>query len=242
MKPFGPGCPWYQMQQDWGLPNIKWCEETICALINEPSNAWTNISYFLTTFIIFMARNKDGNKGYSLYFAFLTFVVGLSSFVYHATNNLFTQFFDFVGMFFFCSFLIALNLRRLQWVGPKTFGLSFLSIAGLLHGIWFLYQHNDWKYQILVFYCILALVVTEILIAVRIRPLISRKFFIWTLVVFAIAQAFSLIDGNRVWCHPEHPIHGHGVWHLLSGLGMYLTYRYYQSFQFFENKAHIRET
>ncbi|MBS1150037.1 MAG: hypothetical protein H6Q89_1735, partial [Myxococcaceae bacterium] len=33
-----PECPWVPLRQWGGLPNVKWCEETLCQWVAEPTN------------------------------------------------------------------------------------------------------------------------------------------------------------------------------------------------------------
>ena len=34
-----PGCPWHALAE-FGQANVKWCEQRLCAWVNEPANAW----------------------------------------------------------------------------------------------------------------------------------------------------------------------------------------------------------
>ncbi|MEO8348551.1 MAG: hypothetical protein ABI610_06525 [Acidobacteriota bacterium] len=50
-------------------------------------------------------------------------------------------------------------------------------------------------------------------------------------IVFLVAFAFWWLDKARVLCSPgNHWISGHGVWHLLNALALYLVYLFYRQF------------
>ncbi len=37
-------CPWYEAQHLFGPPNVNWCEPTVCKIINEPANTYSNLA------------------------------------------------------------------------------------------------------------------------------------------------------------------------------------------------------
>ena len=53
-----PGCPWYEAQQSYGAPNVNWCEPTVCSVINEPANTWSNLPYLLVSLVL-IKKMKD---------------------------------------------------------------------------------------------------------------------------------------------------------------------------------------
>ena len=101
-------CPWQGLAA-YGPPNVKWCEERLCAWINEPANAWSNLAYiFVGLFIYFFTdlRTRRGTSaGSSLgleWFPPTIIAVGVCSGIYHASNTYITQMLDFFGMYLFC--------------------------------------------------------------------------------------------------------------------------------------------
>src|SRR5205823_851454 len=58
MNPFGPGCPWWDLHERFGEPNVKWCEERLCAMANEPANTWSNLGYLVVGAAIFAAASR----------------------------------------------------------------------------------------------------------------------------------------------------------------------------------------
>jgi hypothetical protein len=147
-----------------------------------------------------------------------------------------TQFLDFVGMFVFCSMLISFNFRRAGWISDQNKIYSFIVLNIILHGSWIWMHFEKMKYQILVFYCILAIVGSELYIRQKIKPNIQYKNLLITLGFFVVAGIFSYLDVSGIWCQPENKLlHGHALWHMLNGTGLYFAYRFYHQFSFTQN-------
>ncbi|NDG85398.1 MAG: hypothetical protein EBX52_10245, partial [Proteobacteria bacterium] len=106
-----PSCPWFPVK-NLRLPNVKWCEEQLCSWIEEPANTWSNLGYILAGMV--MWRMSAGLKSRPLrFYGPAGILVGLFSFVYHASNAFALQLFDFLGMYLFLFLLIFVNLERL---------------------------------------------------------------------------------------------------------------------------------
>lgn len=237
-----PGCPWYKAQQTYGPPNLKWCEATQCAYINEPANTWSNLGYLLVPFLIyFLYKSKfKGHaslKRFTLHWGISVFLMGLASFVYHATNNAFTQIFDFVGMFLMINIPIAINLQRIRGIDPKTYPQfwSWLFAVDLL--VFQCFGFLDIPIQHTVGINVLIILGTEIIAQMKERTSAhtnfksSLRYFWLSLVVMALAQFFSQLDLKRIWCEPDNLIlHGHALWHVFGAVGMFTIYLHYRQF------------
>jgi hypothetical protein len=106
------GCPWVELRHWGGLPNVKWCEQSLCAWIAEPANTWSNLAYVLAAAALFALARRESSRTLR-FFAPAALAVGLCSLVYHASVAFATQVLDFFGMYFYFLFLLALNLVRL---------------------------------------------------------------------------------------------------------------------------------
>jgi len=94
----GPECPWYALAE-LGPPNIKWCEERLCAWINEPANAWSNLAFVIVALMIsWLARGRPAASDTLRRFAPTVALVGVCSFVFHASNTYVTQLLDYVAI------------------------------------------------------------------------------------------------------------------------------------------------
>jgi hypothetical protein len=215
-------CPWHQGQTFYGTPNVDWCEPTVCAWINEPANTWSNLPFLLIGLWLW----KRTATPFVRSFGGIVFIMGLLSAIYHATNNLLTQYFDFFGMALMTSFILAFILRRIlssakNPVAQKPFD----------HYFWFFMSCN---LTILIFLGLLKLPVQLMLLLNTIPILLAElycflilkrtKKFYWFALSFAtlvVAQIFAQIDLKRIYCEPTNLImHGHVVWHCLCAVAM----------------------
>lgn len=224
------GCPWYEMQQTFGPANVNWCEPTQCSIINEPANTWSNLGYMVPALILWTFFQKKYVNRWVRFYIPAVFFMGLFSFIYHATNNLATQYLDFFGMYLYTGTIITLGIERVtqKLQGWKTFGIIFV----LNNALFFLYVYLDWSYQKLVMFNIVVMLILEVMVYLKkLEPQTKYGYFFVTVIFFAVAQTFSLLDHTRQWCEPENLIlHGHALWHMFGGVGATFGFIYYKQF------------
>jgi hypothetical protein len=224
---FGPGCPWWDLRTTWGEPNVKWCEATLCAWVNEPANAWSNLAYLAVALWCAWRAHASGSRALRR-FAWTVGLVGVFSFAYHATNNFGTQLFDFIGMYVLAFLLVALNLHRVGWlprekVGPVHVGLTVG--CTLLVPVM---RHVHIPYQLVVLLAVLVIIGTEVKLARRAGPHETYRDFGWAVALLTAAAACSVADVTRAWCAPHnHWLQGHAAWHVLSALALLFTARHH---------------
>lgn len=220
-----PGCPWYEAQQNFGAPNVNWCEPTQCALINEPINTWTNLGLVLIgVYIIFRFRSYLGR-----FFGGAVFVMGTLSFIYHATNNFLTQYIDFLGMFTVMSFLFAGTLLRFFRASQGSF-FNWYWFLYSLHCIFFMvFYIVKIPVQYIMYVSLGPVILMEFLIFLRTRELQEQKFFWSGIALTLIAQVLAIIDIQRSYCEPEGWLHGHALWHVVGAIAAYLLARHYEN-------------
>lgn len=226
---WGPHCFWHWWIEQFP-PNVMWCEEKICSLIVTPFNTWTNLGYLLLSLWTHLKVRNHPNTLFRFYGQAL-FWVGLTSFIYHASINFFSQIFDFFGMYLFCFLLIMLNLDRVgRWpkgkAGLKRFwtwvtGLTaFTTIA--------LWINGKFPIQIFVFALILAILFTE---SRAPAPTSSpKRGWVWLAAgLMVVAITFSILDATRTVCDPtNHWFQGHGMWHLTAALALLAAFQHYR--------------
>jgi hypothetical protein len=229
IEEFGPGCPWYEAFEKYGAPNVKWCEQRVCALLNEPSNAWSNVAYLIVAALVFkmaLDLRKTGRSTRSaLLFSFVIWIMGAFSFVFHATNNFFTQIFDFVGMYLFVFLILVMNLVRLGLI-KEMLVLWHLLFVGLGTGALFWMRSMGLPYQFIIVGAAILIIVTEFLAKKRTKLPMGRDFHL-AMTFFAVGAGFSVLDATRTVCVPESWLQGHAVWHFLSALGAWFSAKYY---------------
>jgi hypothetical protein len=231
-NPHALGCFWHLPTENMGAPNIKWCEETLCQIISEPANTWSNIGYLIFGLIIIF-QGKRSHHSFSLkHLGFIIFFMGLMSGVYHLSNFYPSQLLDFIGMFFFVGQLLGLNLFRLGFITErKILFFNFIQSFLLLTIVHFMYM-KGLKFQLLILISVIIILATEIKLYLK-HPY-PLKWLLLSIAFLSLAFIFSIVDHQRLWCNPQ--LHGwfsqgHALWHWLSSVAMLTLYQH-QTLQF----------
>ena len=227
-NPHAPGCPWYDITVTTGAPNIKWCEQTLCQWISEPANTWSNISYLIIALIIAYISFKNKHNHQMKQFGPIIFFMGMMSLVYHLSNFYGSQILDFIGMFSFVGWTIGMNLIRMEKLNPKNlmkFNIGYSIVNVILVHVMYM---TNLKFQSLILIAGIIIVITEFML--RNKTKVKYGSYFTSLSLLIIAFGFSISDGKRIWCHPDHHgwfSQGHAMWHWTAGLAMIFIYLHY---------------
>ena len=214
------GCPWYEAQQSFGAPNVNWCESSHCSLINEPANTWSNLGFLLIGILIIYKINQIKERIIN-HFAWTVIVMGILSWVYHATNNYLTQFFDFFGMYLMTSFVVAFNYQRVRGKDPRDLYSGFWFMMMFNISLFLVFDITDMPVQNTAIVNILLMLALEIWAGFKEGSFKNYSMCWLAIVILGTAQGFSQADLKRIWCEPDNLfIHGHTIWHLLAAVGM----------------------
>lgn len=231
-------CPWQPMENYFGSANVKWCEERLCSFINEPANAWSNLLYLIIGLFLIYQGYKSQQKPsgqFQFFFGCVVYIMGLCSFIYHATNNYLTQILDFIGMFFYIYLLLSLSLYNLKLISAKIgmylfFGLVIISTALIP-----LAKYVNFPYQAIVGFSSICIVTLQIMAWKNDSLSYPKKELSWCIFFFIAASIFSFMDVSHIWCNPkDHLIQGHAIWHILNAIGVYFSYQMFSK-QFDQN-------
>jgi hypothetical protein len=223
--PLPEGCPW----SGWTPPNVDWCEQELCAFVVNPANTWSNLLYVALGVLMWWEARRLGRRDLAA-FGPASVVVGVFSLVYHASYTYFFQFFDFVGMFVFCFLPIALNARRLGWIGQqRELAVHVGGVVAFSAAVPPLFELGV-PIQGLVLLLVLVIVGQELTLRARTSSRSAYPWF-WTgLALLSAGALLSALDVTRVWCDPTHPfLQGHAAWHLLSAASLYSLFRFYRA-------------
>ncbi|HYT31915.1 MAG TPA: ceramidase domain-containing protein [Thermoanaerobaculia bacterium] len=223
-----PPCPWEGLV----YRPAEFCEESLCAWIRQPGNTWTNVGFLLAGLAIWRAARRDGFEHlYGL--AWIALATGIGSAFFHASETFVGRLFDYSGMYLGGSYMLAVNARRwLLWSRTAIRVLFWTSAAAPL-----LLMFVDDEYALSVYFfeglfCCGFLEAILYLRQRRVGPRVKYRWLAGYWLVFLIAMTFWWLDKTRVLCSPgNHWISGHGVWHLLDALALYLVYLFYRQFE-----------
>ncbi|MBL9037158.1 MAG: ceramidase domain-containing protein [Archangium sp.] len=227
-----PECPWTPVRVATGLPNVKWCEETLCGWVSEPANTWTNLAYLVVAAVLFVVTRRDAEKTLR-FWAPAAVLVGLTSLVYHASVTFVLQVLDFWGMYFYFGLVLALNLIRLGVLDKtKLFRVLWPAIAALT-ALTVVVAKIGLPVQGIIVVLLVATLVTEVAAFRRRSVPASAAYIVLTLAVFAIAATFSASDASRAWCEPENHVllQGHALWHVFSAAALGISHFHYRQFR-----------
>ncbi|MFQ5514042.1 MAG: ceramidase domain-containing protein [Myxococcota bacterium] len=224
VPPLPPGCPW----SGWTLPNLKWCEENLCAWITAPANTWSNLAYLLLGLVMWrQARRRPGSP--VALFAPASLFLGLASGVYHASYTFFFQFFDFVGMFVFCFLILGMNARRLGWIAePRLATAIGVGVVISSAALPLLFRAGI-PIQLMVVILIGIALAQETVLWRRCRERGAYRLYAVAVGLLAAGALCSALDLSRVLCDPSnHWLQGHAVWHVLTAGSLYGFFLFYR--------------
>jgi hypothetical protein len=197
--------------------------------LKQPANAWTNVFYILNSLFLLILYIQDEKRNLALIFIVISFLVGLTSFLYHASNAYFFQFFDLASMYLLSGFMLSLVLVRLDWVKPGQWPVVFLLTFGGSAALTLMIRG---KSGALIFgmECLLILLL-EGRGWRKSRGKTSYRYFVSALILLAVSFVFWVLDYNRLLFIPEnHFIQGHGLWHILNSFCFLLLFLFYRQF------------
>lgn len=201
------------------------------ALVNGPviqlANAWTNMAYIVVAVLMIALFRKDGQGKLLAFFSLAAVIVGITSFLYHASNTFFFQVFDLTSMYLLSSLLVTLSAARLiggrnVWRNVIVFISSFffpLSVLMLVRG----------KIGAVLFGVeILVVLILELMRRIFKKEKVRSRDLVIALGLFAAAFTFWALDYAGLFISPHnHFMQGHGVWHIVNSACFIFLYRFY---------------
>ncbi len=227
-NPHPPGCFWHSYAETFGAPNVKWCEETLCQVVSEPANTWSNLGYLLAALLVGIVSLRRGDRPSLKLFSPVLFVLGSMSLLYHLSNFYGSQILDFVGMFGLVGWVVGMNLLRADKLSERNLLRFVVLLVVALTLVMQVMRVLGLKYQLLIVLATLLISVSEFLI--RHRQRVLYRYFALSNLLLVIALGCSLSDATRRICDPQQHgwfSQGHALWHWISSLAMWTIFLHY---------------
>ncbi len=223
------------MYQNFAKATIKFCEDNLPSSIAQPANSWSILVYvFIGIYLLFISR---GHKHLLLKFLWpIVVVIGLFSFIFHASNTFAGQFLDLSSNLLLSSYLLIFNLHRLNaqfFTIRRLFLTFFILISSSLIAMYFIKTINNFDIGILLFALQLFVVlILELHLYKRHTHNYKIHNLIIAFILLMVALTLWLLDFSRIWCDPStfHLINGHALWHILNGFALIFLYFFYRQF------------
>lgn len=229
----------------------------------QPTNTWSNYGFVLAGLIMFYILAKDpryerpintgqtenpfckfnfmkGNNLFSITYASVVILCGLTSAYFHASMRAWANILDVVAMYMFITFLPIYTACKMTRKPEKWFLIVYfpLNILFTLARI-FVFQLY---LRLLIFYIFLGFAtILELFIYVVRKynwrkpkwfPVIYRKSTYLFLAMGSFVLGYiiwNLWQDGGVFCDPESWFQGHAVWHLLCAVSTWFIFLYLRS-------------
>ena len=200
-------------------------------LVLQPANSWSSFGFVAVGFWVMLEAGRrsprtpfDGLP--AVWFALTAIVIGIGSFLLHATLTLWGQFWDVVGMYLFSAFTLTYAFRRWRALGDMPAILLYLALCAVLIGFLIVTpETRRWLFAVV----LVADIAVELTFARPRRPGIDVRWYLYGIALQATAFAIWVADLTRTWCNGASLVQGHAVWHLLNAAAVWTAYRYFRS-------------
>ncbi len=223
-------CPWDGFES----AAIHFCERELCAWIEQPINTWSNLGYILMGIYLIRLALRE-NRRPLVAIGVIEILVGLGSFLFHASSTHFGEVIDVGAMYLLSCYALVWNLKR--YLKKRDVELpnrsavllySVLTVGSTVVVAVFRGAVGVWLFAI-------QLVLAghfETTLARKFRDDISYRPLVALLITFGIAWSCWWLDVLKIVCNPDnHYFQGHAVWHVLNAFCFYFLYRFYAQIQ-----------
>lgn len=223
------------MYENFVKPTIKYCEDNLPSYIAQPANSWSNIAFVFVGVYIFL-KSRNQKNPILKFLGPMAILVGIFSFFYHASFTFIGQFLDLGSMYLLSSYLIILNLRRLNKEFFSTKKLLFIFLLLLSSSLlitYFIRPTSNFSIGYPIFGLqVLAIIILEWQLYKRNTNNYKIRNLLIAFIIFICGFISLILDLLRIWCEPStfHLINGHALWHILSSIAFLFVYFFYSQF------------
>ncbi|HXS99327.1 MAG TPA: ceramidase domain-containing protein [Elusimicrobiota bacterium] len=222
--------PWF----GWSPATMHFCEALTAGPLAQPANAVSSLAFCAVGVSLYRTMQE---KNALLLFPISAFLVGITSFLYHASWTFFFQVFDVSSMLMLSCLLMSFNAARLSLVDKRRLPVVYVALLVLSIAALVTLRGKSGEY---IFGVEIALVAAMEAVLARRRLGTDYAPFLKALAVFLAAYAIWLTDVHELVCAPDnHYLQGHAVWHVLNAFCFYFLYRFYRQFDLVQSSHAI---
>ena len=212
-------CPWSSMEP----ASVSFCEQRLCAVVAEPSNAWSSIAYVLVAFWLLSKPEARASRLLAAV-AIAEMLIGIGSFVFHASGTFAGELVDLSGMFLLSGMMLALAIGHAKKLSPRQVAAA-----------WALFTLGPLATVLVVKPAGIPLFALELVSAIVLELWVWRKkgtaaFNLFGQSLALVSTAFVIWAGDisGIACRPDnHLVTGHAVWHLLNAIAISRLFAFY---------------
>lgn len=223
--------------------------------IRQPSNSWSNMIYFFFGILYFVFAYKDRKlklkdrhnfvtryPSYSMVLGSVMIYLAFASFFYHAALIEFSRRLDITGVVASCiipfSYSVLrlyglINFRESELFYLRTYKIHIISaIAACI-----LFFISDFHGREVTAALITMIALVGTYTQIKFKPRVKIGYFIAAIASIIVSTALWLLDKELV-CDPTSVFQLHALWHILTGISVFLIYTFFRTELLF--KHHIK--
>jgi hypothetical protein len=219
------------MTDPWAVFGAKvndFCEASVGGWVHSPADSWSNLAFLAVGAVVVIAsvRRRGTVRGTSPLFAPIAFLIGVTSFLFHASRTRFFQHFDLFAMYLFTSYLVAANVKR---IGGKRIPFALVYAAAFVVLVAGELVPGIDLGGVLFDAGIAAALVMEFALYRRGSRAPSYRFLFLSLGGFLLALIPWFLDYTHALCDPDnHFFQAHALWHLITAAALLFAYLHYK--------------
>jgi len=222
-------CPWAGLEP----AKLSFCEEAIqCAWVQRPAEAWSSFAFVIAAYYIYLQLKK--RKHYNLWPMIpLVALIGITSFVLHATSSFMGELMDVSSMFMLINYIIVVGLeQRFKFKKSILMGIFIVMITACV-GSLFLLSKSIGSAIFFLQIILGVILITEYHFSKVDKPKgLSYKPLVLCLGTILFAWGIWWLDMLKIVCDPtNHIFTGHALWHILGALAIIPLWRFLDQFE-----------
>jgi hypothetical protein len=225
----------------------EFCERNrMDAFLRERMNSWSNLAFVWFGLIVLFTglRSTSAEKSKNVIdkypilsvFTGISFLyLGIGSFLYHAALTRFTQLLDVAGTYaavasVICLGFVTLIYPKVQASAEKTKNLvAFMLILTFIADV--LLFRFKWQISSSIVLPMMIVILIGIVTSITLFSKMQGNLAFAMSGIISVATAFLVwyLDVKKIFCNPDSLLQGHALWHVLTGLSLFLMYNYFRS-------------